>query len=57
MENSKLAEKLQNKIYQKMSAEEKLKITFRFFLLGKKLNKLNDRRKATSQNRKNFNQT
>lgn len=36
----KKAEELQNKIYQKMSAEKKLKIAFEFFKFGKKLESL-----------------
>ena len=36
----KEAEKLQNEIYRKMSAEKKFKIAFEFFKLGKKLNGL-----------------
>lgn len=36
----KEAEKLQNEIYRKMSAEKKLKIAFDFFRFGKKLNSL-----------------
>lgn len=36
----KKAEKLQNEIYRKMSAEKKLKIAFELFKLGKKLNAL-----------------
>lgn len=39
------AEKLQNEIFQKMSAEEKIKIVSKFFEFGKKLSSLNDRRK------------
>ncbi|MFQ6049848.1 MAG: hypothetical protein ACE5J0_02290 [Candidatus Paceibacterales bacterium] len=37
MVNPKTAEKLQNKIYQKMSTKEKLKITSQLILLAKKL--------------------
>lgn len=47
-------EKLQNKIFKKMSAEKKLKICFQLFELGKKLAKLNDRRRASYKNRRNF---
>ena len=34
---SKLATKLQNEIYQKMSVKKKIEIAGQFFLLGKKL--------------------
>ena len=53
------AEKIQNEIYRKMPAEKKLKIACQLFLLGKKLNelKLNDSRKTSFKNRKNFRKT
>ena len=38
------AQKLQDKVFQKMTADEKLKMVNHFFRLGKKLNKLNDRK-------------
>lgn len=34
------AEKLQNEIYRRMSAEKKLKIAFELFKFGKKLDRL-----------------
>lgn len=37
MFNSKTAERLQNKIYQKMSVKKKLEITSQLILLAKKL--------------------
>lgn len=45
------AEKLQNEIYRKMPASQKIKIVGQLFLLGKKLN---DPRTTFVQNRKNF---
>jgi hypothetical protein len=36
----KKAEKLQDEIYRRMSAEKKLKIAFEFFKFGKKLDSL-----------------
>ena len=47
-------EELQNKIYKKMSIKEKLRICSQFFELGKKLAELNDRRRASYKNRRNF---
>lgn len=51
------AEKLQNDIYRKMSAEKKLKILGDFFLLGKKLDPLKYGNRKTGRtstsNRKN----
>lgn len=62
MFNPKVAEKLQNEIYKKMSAAKKIKIASQLFLLGQKLNelkrqKINDSRKTTSKNYKNFRRT
>lgn len=57
MLHSKAAEKLQNEIYQKMPAEEKLKIAGQLFLFGRKLNQLkniNDSRKTAIKNRQDF---
>jgi hypothetical protein len=52
------AEKLQNKIYQKMPIKKKLKITSQLILLAKKLKeskiiKKNDSRKTFIKNSKN----
>jgi hypothetical protein len=52
------AEKLQNKIYQKMPIKKKLKITSQLILLAKKLKesktiKENDSRKTFIKNNKN----
>lgn len=38
------AQKIQDRIFQKMTADEKIKMVSHFFNLGKKLNKLNDRK-------------
>ncbi len=40
----KLAEKIQDNIFKKMTAEKKIKLACDFFRFGKKLNKLNDRK-------------
>jgi len=40
----KMAEKIQDEIFKKMSATEKIKLVSSFFRFGKKLNKLNDRK-------------
>lgn len=45
-----IAEKLQNEIFQKMSAEKKIKIASQFFEFGKKLSKLNNRRRKNFKN-------
>jgi len=50
MANFKSAEELQNKIYQKMSVKEKLKITGQLFLLGKKLNQTNYKNTKSKEN-------
>jgi len=55
--NSKKIEKLQNKIYQKMSAGKKIEILSQMFLLGKELSQLkfkNDTKRTPSKNSKNF---
>lgn len=57
--NPKIAEKLQNEIYRKMPASQKIKIAGQLFLLGKKLDelkkqKINDPRRTSLQNSKNF---
>ena len=57
--NPKIAEKIQNEIYRKMPADKKIKITGQLFLLGKKLDelkkqKINDSRRTSLQNSKNF---
>lgn len=38
------AQKLQDELFKRMTAEEKIKMTSQFFELGKKLNQLNDRK-------------
>ena len=38
------AQKIQDKIFQKMKSEDKLRMVDHFFELGSKLNKLNDRK-------------
>lgn len=54
------AEKIQDKIYQKMSAQKKLRIVGQFFNLAKKLSQLNSQklngynRRPSLQNRGNF---
>ncbi len=40
----KLAEKIQDGIFKKMTAEKKIKLTCDFFRFGKKLSQLNDRK-------------
>jgi hypothetical protein len=40
----KLAEKVQDDIFRKMTAEEKIKLVSSFFRFGKKLSSLNDRK-------------
>lgn len=57
--NPKIAEKIQNKIFQKMSAEEKIKMVDQFFVFAKKLGQLRKQKidgnsKSSLQNRKNF---
>lgn len=57
--NPKIAEKLQNEIYRKMPASQKIKIAGKLFLLGKKLNelkkqKINDPRRTSLQNSENL---
>lgn len=41
----KLAQKIQDDIFKKMTAVQKVNMVSQFFELGKKLNALNDRRK------------
>ncbi|MSU54592.1 MAG: hypothetical protein EXS48_02010 [Candidatus Staskawiczbacteria bacterium] len=41
----KLAQKIQDGIFKKMTAVQKINMVGQFFELGKKLNSLNDRRK------------
>lgn len=41
----KLAQRAQDSIFKKMTADEKIKMAGQFFELGKKLNALNDRKK------------
>lgn len=48
------AEKIQNEIYRKMSADQKIKIAGQLFLLGKKLN---DPGTTSLPNRKSFKKT
>ncbi len=52
------AEKLQNEIYRKMPASQKIKIAGELFLLGKKLDALKKQKNETGrtslQNSKNF---
>lgn len=40
----KLAKKIQDEIFKKMTSEKKIKLTCDFFRFGKKLNQLNDRK-------------
>jgi hypothetical protein len=40
----KRAEEIQDEIFRKMTAEEKIRLVSSFFRFGKKLNNLNDRR-------------
>jgi hypothetical protein len=40
----KRAQEIQDEIFKKMTAEQKIKLVSSFFRFGKKLNKLNDRR-------------
>ena len=40
----KLAEEIQDEIFKKMTATEKIKLVSSFFRFGKKLSKLNDRK-------------
>jgi len=40
----KLAQEIQDKIFKKMTAHDKIKLTSSFFRFGKKLNKLNGNR-------------
>jgi len=42
---SRTAEQIQDDIFKKMTAEKKIKLTCDFFRFGKKLNRLNDRKK------------
>lgn len=56
------AEKLQNEIYRRMPASQKIKIAGELFLLGKKLEELkrqknNEAGGTSSQNSKNFRRT
>jgi hypothetical protein len=39
-----LAQKIQDDIFKKMSAQQKIKLLSSFFRFGKKLSKLNDRK-------------
>jgi hypothetical protein len=48
----KLAEKIQDEIFKKMTAEQKIKLVNSFFRFGKKLNNLNDRK--IDGNRRSF---
>ncbi len=43
------AQKIQDEIFKKMTASQKIKLVSHFFEFGKKLNKLNDR-KVTKNN-------
>lgn len=45
MMTPEIAEKIQDDVFKKMTAAQKIKLTGQFFELGKKLNALNDRRK------------
>ena len=52
----KNAQEIQDSIFRKMSAWEKIRLMSNFFLLGKKLEKLkyqNDSRRSSLQNSKN----
>lgn len=56
------AQKLQDKIFKKMTASEKLKLVDQFFKLGMVLNKLNDRKingsdRTSSKNNGNIKKT
>jgi hypothetical protein len=44
----KIAQKIQDDIFKKMTAEQKLKMVDQFFEFGKRLNALNNRRKDGS---------
>jgi len=41
---SQLAQEIQDNIFKKMTAEQKINIVSSFFEFGKKLNRLNDRK-------------
>lgn len=49
----KRAQEIQDEIFKKMTAEEKLKMVDSFFRFGKKLSQLNDRR--INGNNRSFN--
>ena len=51
--NSQLAEKIQKEIYNKMKAEDKIRITSQFFVLGKKLKE--SKSISNSESRRTFN--
>lgn len=42
-----VVQKMQDEIYKKMTAQQKVKLVSEFFRFGKKLNALNDRRKKS----------
>jgi len=42
------AQKIQDKIFKKMTATQKIKLVSSFFRFGKKLNKLNGNRRSTN---------
>ncbi|MFH1968602.1 MAG: hypothetical protein ABIJ84_04405 [bacterium] len=55
----KKAQEIQDEIFKKMTASQKIKLVSSFFRFGKKLNKLNDRRlngdrRPFNNNSKNF---
>lgn len=55
------AKEIQDEIYKKMTASQKMKLVNQFFEFGKKLNKLNDRLNGNNvafiKNNRNFKKT
>lgn len=59
---SKLAERIQDDIFRKMTAAEKIRMASQFFTFGKKLNELNNRkingnRRTSRKNSKDIRKT
>jgi hypothetical protein len=50
----KKAREIQDEIFIKMTAHEKIKLVSSFFRFGKKLNKLNGNRRPTDANSRNI---
>ena len=50
----KRAQEIQDEIFKKMTAEQKIKLVSSFFRLGRKLNKLNGNRRSFDKNNRHI---